>query len=124
MRYLALAGLVLAALACRAGDATSPTVSIVGNYSLRTVNGGSLPYTFSNGARLTGDLLTINADGTYTDVGYYSNQGTTTEQGTYSDNNGSIVFDDLTDGITYQASLSGSVLTEINSGYTEVYQKN
>ena len=73
------------------------------------------------------DQLTINSNGTYSDVSQYTtSQGTSassTENGTYSNNNGAVTFNDQTDGFVYQGSLSGSVLTEIVAGLTEVYQR-
>lgn len=128
-RIVVLAALVT--LAACTNDATSPTVSLVGSYSLRTVNGNALPYTFGNGAVLVNDQLTLNNNSTYTDVATFSNSSTAVEQGTWSNNNNVITFNDQTDNIQYTGSLSGSVLTEIfpdNSGFgtsvTEVYQKN
>ena len=116
--------LALSLAACTSSDATSPTVSLTGTYSLKSVNGTPLPYTFSSSLVLTADVLTINTNGTYTDVASYSNGTTTTEQGTYSNNNGAITFNDQTDSVVYSGSLSNSVLTEISGSYTEVFQKN
>ena len=121
------AGLFAVALslaACSSSDATSPTTSVTGTYTLKSVNGTTLPYVFTPSLTLTSDLLTMDANGNYTDAATYSNGTTSTEQGTYSYNNGAITFNDITDGVVYQGSLSGSVLTEISSGYTEVFQKN
>jgi hypothetical protein len=116
--------LALSLAACAASDATSPTVSIAGTYALKSVNGSSLPYSFTTSLTLTSDILTMGSNGSYTDIATYSNGTTTTEQGTYSNNNGSITFTDLTDSVVYQGSLSGSVLTEISGSYTEVFQKD
>ena len=130
MRRLVVLAALLAAAACESSNSVSPSVSIAGQYNLMTVNGASLPYTFTttNGASatLTSDMLTMNTDGSYSDIAQFqSSQGpyTINEVGTYSTVNGSITFYDQTDGIQYNGSLSGSVLTEINSGVTEVYQK-
>jgi hypothetical protein len=116
--------LVLGVAACSSSDATSPTVSIVGTYTLKSVNGSPLPYAFSSALTLTSDVATLRADGSYTDIATYNNRTMTTEQGTYSNYNGAITFNDLTDNVVYSGSLSGSVLTEISGSYTEVFQKN
>ena len=58
MRRIALLAAVIALAACN-NDATSPSVSLVGTYSLRTINGNPLPFTFSNGAVLVNDQLTV-----------------------------------------------------------------
>jgi hypothetical protein len=125
MRKILCATLALAIFACHS-DSTSPTVSLTGTYTLKSINGSPLPYTTSSGDRLTADVLTINANGTYTDVSQYTttngSSATDTESGTYTNNNGAVTFNDLTDNLTYQGSLSGSVLTEVVAGLTEVYQ--
>jgi hypothetical protein len=127
MRRIAVLGLVVAIMAC-SNDSTSPSGSVAGTYTLQTINGTALPYTFSspNGSVvLESDVLTLFSNGTYTDVPQYSpSQGSSTENGTWSNNNGSITFDDQTDGIEYQGSVSGTVLTEFVSGFTEVYHKS
>ena len=117
--------LVLAVgLAACANDATAPSTSITGNYSLRTINGSNLPYTFSTGAQLTSEVLTLNTDGSFTDQSRYSNGQTSIDTGYYTNLNGSIEFNDATAGITYPGSLSGTVLTDIVGGYTQTFQKN
>ena len=123
MRRLALLTLAFGMAAC-ATDATAPSTSIEGRYSLQRINGTAMPYTFANGAQLTSDDLVLNSDGTFTDIARYSNGQSSTEVGYYTSLNGSITFNDQTSGITYQGSLSGTVLTEIVSGFTEIYQKN
>src|SRR5947209_6617228 len=117
-RYLAIA--MVAALAACNADSTAPTGTIVGTYSLRSINGLALPYTFANGTTLMSDMLTLNADGTFTDYSTYGNGQTATEVGYYSNVNGSLQFTDNT-GFSFQGSVSGNVLTEIVSGYTEAY---
>ena len=128
LRPLGFAAFTLALVSCGSSDPTAPGVSLTGTYTLQTVNGSTLPYTTQNGALLVGDQLTINGDGSYFDVAQYAapNGGTVsqTESGTYANNNGAIVFYDQTDNITYQGSLSGSVLTEVVAGLTEAYRKN
>ena len=123
MRKLALLALAIGMAAC-ANDATAPSTSVEGSYSLQRINGTALPYTFSNGLQLTSDQLVLNTDGTFTDVARYGNGQSSTEVGYYTSLNGSITFNDQTSGISYQGSLSGTVLTEIVSGFTETYQKN
>jgi hypothetical protein len=132
MRHIAGGGLILATLAVMAcTDSTAPTVSIVGSYVLKTVNGSAGPPFYlsaGNGGtiQLTADTLIMDANGTYQDISWYTgSQGptTTVETGTYSNNNGSITFYDQTDNTQYNGSLSGSVLTEITPSFTEVFQK-
>ena len=119
---------VVVLASCGSSDPTSPTVSLVGTYTLKTTNGSTLPYNTQNGDVLVAEHLSLNNDGTYVDVAEYAlyrgGSSTTTEYGTFDNNNGAIVFNDDTDRITYQGSLSGRVLTEIVGGLTEVFQKD
>ena len=131
MRRIALLLAVVALAACN-NDSTSPNGNVSGTYSLRTVNGNTLPYTFSDGSVLISDQLTLNSNGTYTDIANFSNANSNPEQGYWSINNNLITFNEQTlngqTGANYTGSLSGSVLTEtfsVNGGtITEVYQKD
>ena len=127
MRYLApiFAAVLAFSTACTTTDSTSPTVSLTGTWTLRSLNGFPLPYTVSSGSAITSEVLTLNSDGTYTDVATYSNGTHFTEVGYYSTNNNVITFNDQTDNLQYTGSISGSVLTEISSNgqFTSVYQK-
>ena len=127
MRRVALFLAVIALAACN--DATSPNGSAVGTYTLRTVNGSNLPYTFSDGSVLISDQLVLDSDGSYIDQAHFSNRSDLFEQGFWSINNNLITFNDETDQINYSASLSGTILTETfnngsNGSVTEVFQRN
>ncbi|HJQ12564.1 MAG TPA: hypothetical protein VJ840_16140 [Gemmatimonadaceae bacterium] len=92
MRFL-VACCCLLSLAC-GGDTKQPVdvpVSRVGTYSLRTVDGLTLPISISGGFVLTGESLVLNADSTFTthtDQQYSDASGTHTttlsSAGTYS----------------------------------------
>ena len=130
MRKFVLLAAGLVALAACTNDSTSPNGNVTGTYSLRTVNGNPLPFTFSDGSVLVSDRLSLNSDGTYVDIATFSNAGSATEQGLWSINNNLITFNDQTDAFTYNGSVSGSVLTEsfpstrASGSITEVYQKD
>ena len=123
-RLLPFAFAAVALTAACNSDSTGPNGSIVGTYSLRTINGSPLPYQVGYNQTITSEQLALNNDGSYSDIAYYSNGTSYQEVGYYSANNNAITFNDQTDGITYQGSVSGNVLTEINGGYTAAYQKN
>jgi hypothetical protein len=127
MRYflsLCAAVTLATATACSNNDATSPSGGVVGNWSLHTLNGSTLPYTVNGSTALTAEVLYLNNDGSYTDVASYSNGTTFTEVGFYSVTNNLITFQDQTDNLQYTGSISGNVLTESNGSFTSVYQKN
>jgi hypothetical protein len=122
MRRLAMFALAGTLAACSM-DSTGPNGSVAGSYTLRTINGQSLPYTFSGGLRLTSDDLTLLSNGTYQDVSRYSDGTSFVDDGDYSNNNGAITFYSST-GQTYQGSVSGDVLTQILNNYTQVFERN
>jgi hypothetical protein len=124
LRLVTLVMLTSGLVACTS-DSTSPNGSIVGTYSARSINGFPLPYALSSSVALTSDILTLNSDGTYTDMAQYSDGTARIQRGFFTNTNGSITFDDRTDGLTYTGSVSGNVLTEFTvDGSTIVYQKS
>jgi len=116
---LALAGTMLAACS---SDSTGPNGSVAGTYTLRTIDGQPLPYTFSGGLRLMSDELTLMSDGTYEDVSRYSDGTSFVDEGDYTNYNGAVTFYS-TSGDTYQGSISRDVLTQVLNGYTQVFQR-
>ena len=123
MRRLVMLALASTMMAACSMDSTGPNGSVEGSYSLRTINGQSLPYTFSSGLRLTSDDLTLMSDGTYQDVSRYSDGTSFVDDGDYSSNNGAITFYSST-GTTSQGSVSGNVLTQVLNNYTQVFARN
>jgi hypothetical protein len=122
MRRLAMFALATTMAACSL-DSTGPNGSVAGTYTLRTINGSPLPYTFSGGLRLVSDDLTLYSDGTYEDVSRYDTGSNRVEQGYYTNYNGALTFEsDL--GAVYQGSVSGDVLTQIVNGYTQVFERD
>lgn len=121
-RALVLVAASLSLSAC-AVDLTGITGSVDGNYSLRTINGYSLPYSFNNGLTVSSETLTLNRDGTFVDVARYTNGQAATYYGYYTERNGSIQFTDQSSQQSYQGSLSGSVLTQYLNGFTQTYQR-
>lgn len=125
------------AVVAACSDSTSPSGSVTGRYVLRTVNGSTLPYsigydqTTGDQVDIIADTLWLNGSGNYNETFYYQYTGSSGvsvqpqyEVGTWSSTNGSINFYDQTDGgVQYQGSVSGSTLTEIAQGYTQVYAK-
>ena len=122
MRRLVMFALASTLAACSL-DSTGPNGSVAGNYSLRTINGQSLPYTFSGGLRLMSDDLTLLSDGTYQDVSRYDDGTSFVDEGDYTSYNGAVTFYSSTTGETYQGSVSGDVLTQILNNYTQVFER-
>jgi hypothetical protein len=127
MRYLKsifAAVALAAAAACNNNDAVSPSGSVVGTWNLRTLNGSPLPVAIGSRTVLNAEQLSLNSDGSYSDIASYSDGSSFTEVGFYDVNNNLITFQDQTDGISYTGSISGNVLTENNGSFTGVYQRN
>ena len=96
MRRLVLACAAVTLLAC-GGDSTGPVASAEGTWSLQSVGGTALPYTYafdaatSHRAEVLSDVFDLNADGTFTETfTTRDTQGTTvttetaTDAGTWS----------------------------------------
>jgi hypothetical protein len=139
MRRLVLVALsALTLAACT--DNTAPSGDFRGSYSLHTINGTNLPYTFAGtSTTVQSETMVLNTDGSSTDgsytdtINYTSN--TYIEHGFYTSNNGSVFFtptptNQNPNPTSYQGSVSGSVLTILIpggngfTGYTSVYSKN
>ena len=123
MRRLVMFALASTLAACSL-DSTGPNGSVAGNYSLRTINGQSLPYTFSGGLRLMSDDLTLMSDGTYQDISRYDDGTSFVDEGDYESYNGAITFYSSTTGETYQGSVSSDVLTQLINNYTQVFERD
>lgn len=121
MRPAVIAALALCATACFS-DATAP-VSASGSYSLVSVNGTALPFTFSNGVVLSAESLVLDANGTFQDLATRADGTVVIDVGTYSVIGNTIVFGDQTVNLLYQGTLSGSTLTTQVGTYTERWQK-
>jgi hypothetical protein len=124
MRRLVMLVLASTMMAACSTDSTGPNGSVAGTYSLRSIDGQPLPYTFSGGLRLTSDQLTLMSDGTYEDVSRYSDGTSFVDEGDYTSYNGAITFYSSTTQETYQGSVSRDVLTQILNGYTQVFQRD
>ena len=123
-RLLTLVGLALTLTASACDDnSTGPNGSVVGTYRLRTINGQTLPFTFSgtSGVTVVAEQTTLNADGSYVDITRFADGSTFEENGVYTNNNGALFFQDFDDQIEYSGSVSGNVLTEFFTNYTYVF---
>ena len=123
MRRIAFFALTAASLSACSIDSLGPSGSVAGTYSLRRINGSTLPYTFSSGSRLISDDLTLYQDGTFVDVSRYDSGTTSTDQGLYTSQNGSLSFESSESGLTYQGSVTDDVLTEEVNGYMQVFER-
>jgi len=122
MRRIALFALAGTLAGCSI-DSTGPNGSVEGSYALRTINGQTLPYTFSSGQRLMSDRLVLRRDGTFEDLSLYSDGSSFLDEGDYTNYNGSLTFYSTT-GDVYQGSVSGDILTQVLNGYTQVFERD
>jgi hypothetical protein len=134
-RYVSVLAMVVAAgtlVACDRG-ATSPKGATDARYELQSINGTSLPYTKTLGTatlRITSDVLLLRRDGTYEDSTTYVvpddrslQQSVTIERGKYSISNGTIAFNDQSNGGRYSGVINGTTLTQSVNGLTPVYER-
>jgi hypothetical protein len=135
MRKFLAAVAFLALTACGSDNVTDPiTGSIAGVYPLKTVNGSTLPYTLpggtaSNNTTVTADVITMNDNGTWSEVFSYREtvNGSTTNQ---SDTDGGTFFRSganitLSSGgsTAYSGTFNGQSLLLASGGFTLVYTR-
>jgi len=94
-----------------------------GSYSLRSINGYSLPYTFNNGLSVSSETLTLSRDGTWVDVARYTNGQVVTYYGYYTERNNNIQFTDQSSQSSYDGTLNGDQLTQYVNGFTQSYRR-
>ena len=125
-------GATLLAMGC--GDSTSPN-SIAGAYTLRTIDGNQLPFTFDSDEdgtyEIVSDVLTLEANATFSeesvvrttdpDGSVTTDRTTTTGRWTVSGPRLTLLNDD---GDTTSGTVSGgTTITFVSGGYTGVYTK-
>ena len=124
MRKLIGSILLAMVVACGGDKATGPNASITGNYTLRTVNGNTVPaVVFQNTTEkeeLTAGNVNLNADRTWSGSlslrsTNLTNGATATlslpANGTYTNNNGSITLTDASDNSQLTGTVGGGTLT-------------
>lgn len=136
MRKL-LAVLAFTTFAACGGDsiANPNSDSIEGTFSLRTVNGSPLPYTFQSGTNsftLTSDVLTVASNGSWTESIAYrqtingqTSTGTDADGGSWTRAGGSVNFRSSVSGSTaYNGTYSANTLTlDDGGGAVQVFKK-
>jgi len=123
---------VAASLTLGCTPLTSP-LDLAGSYSLKSVNGLPVPYTFpadgSTVVLVEDDVFTLNPGGTYAESG--QEQVTTAgvpsvrpviDAGYFTRRNNTVTLESLLVG-TRDASIQGGTFTLVQQGITLVYQK-
>jgi hypothetical protein len=137
LRNLAAAfTLATAAIACGGDDSTGPSTSIAGTYTLRTVNGGNLPYTLiqigQDKLEIIAGAISLNADNTFSDrITIRTTEGGIPDEeefiavGTYTVNGNTVTLTESGSGDRYSLAHSGNTLTQIEDEFdvTFVYRK-
>ena len=122
---------IAAAMAC--GDSSTGLESVDGTYTLRSINGTTLPYTvFQSGTtriEVTDDVMVLNSNGTYTESGHTRNTAGTqvttlpgSDAGTYTTSGTSITLHS-NDGTTSVGTVSGGTLTIVDAGLSAVFTR-
>jgi hypothetical protein len=128
-KLLAICAMLLAA-GC--GDSTAPAGSVAGTWTLKTVNGFSVPFVSQQGGgntiELTSDVITATASGSFTQMTVVK---TTTggqvtidsipDAGTYTISGHTVTFDFTSDSPSGSGVLDGNTLT-VTTDITLVYK--
>jgi hypothetical protein len=122
--FVALAATMATTLAGCGDSSTGPNGTISAQFDLRSINGVSMPYTFSGGTTVVSDVLTLSNDGSYSDVAQLGDGQVSAEQGFYTNNNGFVRFTPDNSNGSYTGSITGSTLTEtFSDGTIEVFER-
>lgn len=127
--------LLLAFVAGCGSDSTGPaSVTVTGSYTLQRVNGAALPFILSQTTtskdEVTSGSITLNADGTFSNLfGVRSTSGATVTTtsvaliGVYQNTNAQVEFTPTTPAglARFNGSVSGSTLTIVQNGGSFVY---
>lgn len=137
MRRLIALLLTVGLVGC-GSDATSPSASIAGTWSLKTVNGAALPFVIlasgTDKEEIVSDVFTLTANGAshgaFTQLSTYrlTQNGQVTSQsipdaGTYTLNGSAVTLQFTSDGSSVTGSWSGNTITVGQSGVVGVYQR-
>ncbi len=101
---------------CLSGS--TDVVSVTGVYDLQTINNTALPFSFTGGATVVAEELTLNADGTFTDVTTRADGSVVSDLGAYNKVGGTVNFADATAGLVYQGQVQGSTLTTVIGSFS------
>ena len=138
MRRVLAVLVALALIACGGDSTTSPTASIGGTWSLRTVNGAPLPYVVlasgTDKEEIVSDVFTLTANGvsggafTQLTTLRFTQNGQVTSQsipdaGNYTLNGSAVTIQFNSDGSTVTGSWSGNTITITQDGFAGVYQR-
>ena len=126
--FVAVGALAVAA-AC--SDTTSPYgASAGGSYSLQTVNGTNMPYSYTSGGRtiaIQSDIYTLNNDGTYSETinetissGSSYSPASDAESGTWYQNGTAIVFTPTYSTQNNYAQYTGSLSTASTFNHSSI----
>jgi len=124
---LALAG----AVAC--GDSSTGLVNVEGTYTLRSINGVTLPYvvlqTGTDKVEVVDDVISLATNGTYTEVGHTRSTSngqvstdTGTDNGTYTTTGTSITLRS-SDGTSTVGTVNSGTLTLVDQGLSAVFTR-
>jgi len=132
-RFAALLALA-AVVSCGGETPTSPSVSLSGTYTLQTVNGMSLPYTYPQDTydkfEFLSDVRVLSDSGTFTET--YTNRQTENGQATTFTRTSTGTYTAVGGGITFfhpEGAEFGSVgvgtltIRSVSAGVVALYQK-
>ena len=133
MRRFVAAAAVALTLACGSDGSTTPTnTAIAGTYSLQTINGSALPFTFVSGTdslTVTADTILVGSDGTWSEsvayrqtVGGQVTTGTQIDGGVWLANDTQVEFDSTVSGLlVYTGTFTNSALNLTDGSTAQVF---
>ena len=126
--------LVLVALLAACSSGVTGITTVTGNWSLRTVNDSSLPYTLSgsgaNKTEVLDDVITLFEGFTYSETSHkrvtvngQQSTETTTDTGAYSLFGTSITLTPNSGALARRGLIEGNTMTIVENGLVQDYKK-
>ena len=130
---LLVAFLTLGACQDNTGVSSLSSEDITGTFSMRTVNGAAMPFTFQSGGgsvTVTADVLTVLANGTWSEITSYTQtinaqttSGDSPDGGTWQRLGTSLVFRSTAGTAGYTGTFTGNGFTMSDGTYAFTFSK-
>jgi hypothetical protein len=123
MRRFAIAALALVLTGCLSETTAPSAADLSGTWSIVNINDQPLPYTFPNGATLTGGQMVLQVNGAYTSVEHYVGAADYTEDGAYTIYGRDLMFTDALRGQQFGATWDAGTISKSAGNYHFIYRK-
>src|ERR1041384_572075 len=116
-RRLAIVALAIGLAACSSSSENSvEPITLPGTYTVQSINGLSLPFTWPDGLVLNSMTVVLNNDGTYVSTPVYAGLTIPADHGTWVVTDGAAVFTDSKSGTVWHGTIDGVLASAVAGG--------